>query len=166
MLRVVHVLGGLFWVGSALFNAIYLFPAMREAGPAAGAIMGSMRRRRLFLVLPLVALVTILAGVRLMWITSADFSAAYFQSARGSMFAWSGTAAIAAFVIAMALARPTAMKMGAMQQTLAKAQDDVERAKLAAGLQGLQRRNRVISFVVNALLIVAAAGMAAARYMV
>jgi uncharacterized membrane protein len=166
VLRIIHVVGGLFWVGTALFNSFFLFPAMSEAGPAAGTIIGSMRRRHLFTVLPLVALITILAGIRLMWITSADFSAEYFQSGRGSTFAWSGTAAIAAFIIGITLGRPTGMKMGAVQQSLGNAQDDTERARLAAELQRLQRRNRILSIVVNTLLVLTAAGMAAARYVV
>ena len=48
ILRVVHVLGGIFWVGSALFMAFMLMPALASAGPAAGAVMGAMQRRRLF----------------------------------------------------------------------------------------------------------------------
>ena len=31
VLRLVHVLGGIFWVGSALFMAIFLFPALASA---------------------------------------------------------------------------------------------------------------------------------------
>lgn len=165
-LRIIHVLGGLFWVGSALFNSWFLFPAMREAGPAAGAVMGSLRRRHLFTVLPIVALVTILAGVRLMWITSANFSADYFNSPRGSMFAWSGTAAIAAFAVGMIVGRPAGMKMGHVQLALSNAVDESERARLRDQLRGLELRAHWAGVVAQVLLIIAAAGMAAARYMV
>lgn len=165
-LRIVHVLGGLFWVGSALFNSFYLFPAMAEAGPAAGAIMGSMRRRHLFIVLPLVALITVLAGIRLMWITSAGFSAEYFATGRGATFGWSGIAAILAFLIGVFIGRPTGLRLGATQQALAGATDQEDRVRLSAELQRLQRRSRVVAQVANILLILAAAGMAAARYVV
>lgn len=165
-LRVVHVLGGLFWVGSALFNSIYLFPAMAAAGGAAGAIMGSMRRRHLFIVLPVIALLTILSGVRLMWITSAGFSAAYFQSGRGAVFGWGGIFAIVAFLIGVFIGRPTGMRMGTVQQALTKAEDDRARGELAAELARLQRRSTVLGWTTNTLLILAAACMAAARYVV
>ena len=165
VLRIVHVLAGMFWVGSALFNTFFLLPAMAQAGPAAGAVMAGMRQRHIFIVLPAVALVTILAGVRLMQITSANFSAAYFNSPRGSMFAWSGTAAIAAFVGGMLFGRPTGLRMARVQQALASAADDAERATLSARLARLQRLNRWVTMVVLALLIIAAAGMSAARYM-
>jgi uncharacterized membrane protein len=166
VLRVVHVVGGLFWVGSALFNSIYLFPAMKSAGAAAGAIMGSMRQRHLFIVMPLIALLTILSGVRLMWITSADFSAAYFESGRGATFAWGGTFAIAAFLLGVFVGRPTGMRMGAIQQAMATAPDDRARGELAGQLARLNRRSTVIGWTANTLLILAAAFMAAARYVV
>jgi uncharacterized membrane protein len=164
VLRIVHVLGGLFWVGTTLFNSLYLFPAMAEAGPAAGAIMGSLQRRRLFMVMPVVALLTILAGLRLMWITSAGFSSAYFASGRGATFGWSGAAAIVAFLIGMFFGRPAGMRMGQVQQAMAKVNDDDARAELRAELQALQRRSTMIGKLVNTLLILAAAGMAAGRY--
>jgi uncharacterized membrane protein len=166
VLRVVHVLGGLFWVGSALFNSIYLFPAMASAGAAAGAIMGSMRQRHLFIVLPGIALLTILSGVRLMWITSADFSAAYFESGRGATFAWGGTFAIVAFLLGVLIGRPTGMRMGKVQQALANAPDDETRGELAGQLARLNRRGMVVGWTANVLLILAASFMAAARYVV
>ena len=164
VLRIVHVLGGLFWVGGMLFSSVFLMPAMAEAGPAAGAIMGSLRRRRLFVVMPIVALVTILAGLRLMWITSAEFSAAYFESGRGATFAWSGSAAIVAFFIGILVHRPTALRMGSLQQRVGTASDDRERAELTSQLTRLQRRSVRLGQLINVLLIVAAGGMAAARY--
>ena len=79
VLRLIHVLGGIFWVGSALFTAIYLVPSLAQAGPAAGQVMGALQRRRLFIVLPTVAVLTVLSGIRLMQLTSDGFSAAYFN---------------------------------------------------------------------------------------
>lgn len=164
VLRVVHLVGGMFWVGSVVFSTIYLFPAMREAGPAAGAIMGSMQRRRLFIVLPSVALLTILSGLRLMWITSAGFSAAYFATGRGITFGLSGAAAIIAFGIGVFIQRPTGIRIGEIQQAMAKASDDNARAELSAQLDRLQRRSATVGWFFLVLLMVAAVGMAVGRY--
>ena len=66
VLRLVHILGGIFWLGSGLFTTFFLIPALGRAGPAAaGPVMGALQQRRLFTVLPVVALLTILSGVRL-----------------------------------------------------------------------------------------------------
>lgn len=164
VLRLIHVLGGIFWVGSALFNSFYVFPALAVAGPAAGAIMGSMQRRRLFVVLPVVALLTILSGLRLMALTSGGFAAAYFSTGRGVTFAASGSAAIVAFLLGVFVGRPTGVRLARLRQSAAATQDPESRARLSAEADVLQRRSVVLGYVLNTLLILAAAGMAAGRY--
>lgn len=61
VLRLVHVLGGVFWLGSGLFTAFFLMPALATAGPAAGPLMGALQRRKLFTVLPIVDLASAVA---------------------------------------------------------------------------------------------------------
>lgn len=164
VLRAVHVLGGLFWVGSSLFNSFYLFPALAAAGPAAGAIMGSLRQRHLFVVMPTVALVTILAGLRLMALTSGGFAAEYFATGRGITFTASGSAAILAFLIGVFVGRPTGMRVAALRQKLATTEDAGARAGLAAEADALQRRSVIVGNIANMLLVIAAVGMAIGRY--
>jgi hypothetical protein len=123
-----------------------------------------MQRRRLFTVLPSVALLTILSGLRLMWITSAGFSAAYFATARGVTFGVSGAAAIIAFCIGVFIQRPTGMRIGEVQQAMAKTTDDRARAEMSAQLDRLQRRSATVGWFFLALLMVAAVGMAVGRY--
>lgn len=163
VLRLVHVLGGIFWVGSALFMAIFLFPALASAGPAAGQVMGAMQRRRIFTVLPVVAVLTLLSGVRLMQLTSDGFSAAYFDSPSGRVFAWGGTFAIAAFVIGITIARPTGLKLARLS-ALGASDDPAEQLRRNAERARLQRLVMVFGIVNLVLLLLAAAAMAAARY--
>ena len=165
VLRLVHILGGVFWVGSGLFSTFFLVPALGSAGPAAGQVMAGLQRRHLFTVLPSVALLTILSGVRLMMITSGGFSPAYFQSDAGRGFAWGGTFAIAAFVLSLLVVRPTAVRSGALAAELARATDDAARADLSARLAGLRKRGALSGLVATALLLIAAGLMAVARYL-
>jgi uncharacterized membrane protein len=164
VLRVIHVLGGIFWVGSALFNAIFLFPALGEAGPAAGAIMGAIQRRRLFIVMPIVALLTILSGLRLMWIVSGGFASAWFGTGRGMTFSVSGGAAIVALLLGITVSRPLGQKLGAVRQAMAKTEDAQERARLGAEANALQVRTNRLGFFLTVLLLIAAIGMAVGRY--
>ncbi|HUF12664.1 MAG TPA: hypothetical protein VMN78_06175 [Longimicrobiales bacterium] len=164
VLRLVHVVGGMFWVGAGLFNFVWLGPALAQAGPAAGAIMLSLRRRRLFVVLPTVALLTILSGLRLMQLTSNDFSAAYFRTGPGATFSAAGAAAILAFLLGLTLAMPAQKRMAALGASLASAADEAARAAPRAEMARLQRRMGVLGPVVTALLVIAAVGMAVARY--
>lgn len=164
VLRLIHVMGGIFWVGSAVFNFIYLFPALAAAGPAAGPILGSMQQRRLFTVLPAVAILTILSGLRLMWIASGGFAAAYFRTGGGATFAAAAVLAIIAFTLGILVNRPAGVRMAQIRQTLAGTQDPAARAALSAELEALQRRNGAVGRAITWLLILAAAGMATARY--
>ena len=163
VLRLVHVLGGIFWVGSALFMAIFLFPALANAGPAAGQIMGAMQRRRIFVVLPVVAVLTVLSGVRLMQLTSNGFSAAYFNSPSGRVFAWGGTFAIAAFLIGIFIARPVGLKLARLG-ALPAPDGAAEQQRRNAERARLQRLVTIFGVVNLALLLTAAAAMATARY--
>ena len=65
LLRIIHVVGGVFWVGSALFNALFLFPALAQAGPAGGQIVQGIQKRGMMVTLPTVAILTMLSGIRL-----------------------------------------------------------------------------------------------------
>jgi hypothetical protein len=159
VLRVIHIVGGIFWVGSMLFTTFFLLPALAQAGPATGPVMAGLQRRRLMTVLPLVALLTILSGVRLMWITSVGFTPAYFDTPVGQAYTVAGLAAIVGFLLAFLVVRPAAARA----------------ARLSAGGQGagegrtaevesLRRRAAVFGVAVTFLLLVSAAGMAIGRY--
>lgn len=165
LLRLVHVLGGIFWVGAGLFNLVFLGPAMAAAGPAAGPMMEVFRRRRMFVVMPTVALLTILSGLRLMMIASGNFSAAYFTTGAGRAFAFGGACAIVVFVVGLGLAMPMQKRLGTLGPLIAAASDESTRAHLQAEAARLQGRMRVVGPVTTTLLVLAAVSMAVARYL-
>lgn len=165
VLRLVHVLGGIFWVGAGLFNLIFLAPAMAAAGPAAGPIMEVMKRRRLFVILPTIAVLTILSGLRLMMIVSGNFGGAYFRTDAGAAFAFGGAAAILAFVIGLTFAMPAQRRLGTIAPQIATAPDDATRARLLAEVARLQGRMRLVGPATTILLVLGAVAMAIARYL-
>jgi len=163
VLRIIHVLGGIAWVGIGLFMVFFLAPALQSMGPAAGQVMGALQKRKFMTILPIIAILTMLSGLRLMMIASGNFGPGYFQSPMGKTFAGAGVAAILAFIIGMVVNRPTMMKMGALQQSMTS--DPVSKDKIAAEIRKLQQRMAVVGFIVTALLLIAAIGMAIGRYM-
>jgi uncharacterized membrane protein len=164
LLRLMHILGGTFWVGSGLFTSLFLVPALATSGANASQIFGALQQRRLFTVLPLVAVLTIASGLRLMWITSAGFAPSYFVSASGRTFAGSGAAAIVAFLLSLLVARPASARAAQLGGSLASAPEE-RRAGLAMEMASLRRRGAAASAVAVALLVLGAAGMAVARYL-
>ena len=165
VLRLVHVLGGIFWVGSGLFSTFFLVPAIMAAGPAAGPVMGALQQRRLFTILPVVALLTVLSGLRLMWIASGGFQPAYFQTASGATYAFGAVASVLAFALSLMVARPMAVRGTQLAGEMAKAPEGPARAAIAAELARVRRRGAVATTTGVVMLVIAASGMAIARYL-
>jgi uncharacterized membrane protein len=155
VLRLVHILGGIWWVGAGLFTTFYVAPALKAAGPAAaGAVMGNMQKRHLFTVMPIVAILTMLSGLRLMMIVSAG-NADWFRHMPGHIYSVSGALAVIAFLASLLVARPAMLKA----QKLAQSGGD------SATIQKLQQRGATVTMIAVVFLIIAAAGMAVARYL-
>lgn len=162
LLRLVHVLGGVFWVGSGIFTSLFLLPALAPTGPAAGQVLANLTKRRLFVVLPTVAVLTMLSGARLMMIASAGRSD-YFASRSGMTYSIAAAAAVAGFLLSLLVARPGSVRIGTLSQQAAS--DPANRDRLAAEISVIQRRVQTSSVAAMAFLIFAAAGMAVARYL-
>lgn len=163
VLRLIHILGGILWLGSGLFTLFFLQPALIKAGPAtAGPIMANLQQRRMFTILPVVALLTILSGIRMMMIVSAG-GPQWFQSPMGRTFSISGALAILSFLTAILISRPATVRMGKLAQ--ASIPDGASKDARDAQIRSLQRRAAWSTQIAIGLLILAAAGMAVARYM-
>jgi len=164
ILRLVHVLGAIFWVGSGIFTSFFLQPVLAKAGPAAEPIMTGLQQKKLFTIIPIVALLTILSGARLMQVASGGFSAAYFQSGMGKTFAFGAAAGIIAFLFGITFVRPAGEKMGKLSAALAANKDSAERTRLMAELTQVRQRLGMGSIIATVLIIAAASAMAIARY--
>jgi uncharacterized membrane protein len=155
VLRLVHILGGIWWVGAGLFTTFFIAPALKAAGPAAaGAVMGNMQKRHLFTVMPIVAILTMLSGLRLMMIVSGG-NGDWFRHMPGHIYSVSGALSIVAFLTSLLVARPAMVKA----QKLAQGGGD------SATIQKLQQRGATVTMIAVVLLVLAAAGMAVARYL-
>lgn len=165
VLRIIHILGGVFWVGGLAFQAMFLMPVLANAGPAAGVVMGGLVKRKLPVIMPVLALLTVLSGLRLLMIASANFSGSYFSSPVGRTFSMAGGLAIVGFILGMIMVRPAMMKAAALGQQMASATDDATRSRLAAEMAAVRSRGAVGNNVVMVLLLLALVGMATARYM-
>ena len=76
-LRVVHILGGIMWAGAAIFMALWFEPSVREAGPAGAPVMAGLEKHRYFVVMPVIAILTLISGGALFYRDSAHLNAAW-----------------------------------------------------------------------------------------
>jgi uncharacterized membrane protein len=164
VLRLIHILSGIMWVGSGVYTSFFLVPALSSSPAVMGQVMAGLQRRGLFLVLQIVAALTILSGLRLLWIDSAGFEASYFATGTGRTFSISAGAAIIAAVLSFGVARPAMVRAGAIAASLGPAASTSDRERLTPELDRLRRRAAIASTFAVAFGLLAASGMAVARY--
>jgi hypothetical protein len=163
VMRLVHILLGVFWAGTMIFSAVFLFPAVRDAGPDGAKVAAGLARRRFLAIMPVVAGLNILSGFWLFWRVSGGFQPSFMHSATGMAFGLGGAAAIAAFVIGVSIVRPAMQRAGVLAEAAARA-PAAERDTQLAVAQGLRLRAASAGQVVAVLLVLAVAAMALARY--
>lgn len=161
VLRLTHIVLGVFWAGTIFFMVTFVQPVLGESGPEAGRFMQRLRKRGFFEIVPLAAFLTILSGVLMLWQLSGGFSSEWMGTPTGVSLSLGGTAAIVAFVIGMAVMRPSALKL---LDTAAALGPEGPTADQQRQMEALRRRGGLAAQSVAVLLLVAVAAMAIARY--
>jgi hypothetical protein len=164
VLRILHILAGVFWVGAGLTTILFLQPTAREVGPAAGPFMAHLAgKKKLVDRVLLAAMVTIAAGLLMYWRVTDGLDGEILTSAYGVSLTIGALAAIAAFVLGMTVVRPTILENLAIGREVA-ASGGQPTPEQGARLQALGQRSKQVGNVIVPLLVVAVAGMASARY--
>jgi hypothetical protein len=148
-----------------LYTTFFLAPAIRSSPALAGQVMAGLNKRRLFITLPIVALLTIASGIRLLWIVSAGFSDSYLSTPMGRAISLGAGAAILAFLLSVLVSRPGFVKVGRLGTSLAAASDEAEKQRITVEMQRISRRVATANAAVVALLVTTAVTMAIARYL-
>src|SRR5690349_8674922 len=163
-LRLVHIVLGVFWVGAVALIAFLLFPAVRESGPAGGAVMQRLMARGLNLWLMAAAILTVLSGLALYWHDSAGFSSTeWLGSGPGRTFGLGAVFAIIGVGVGMGVNSRAAKQLGALTAGIQAAGRPPSPNETAI-IQRLQDRLAKGGVVTAVLLLLAAAAMAVARY--
>ncbi len=163
-LRFFHIVAGVLWAGAIVFVAGFLMPSLRAAGSAAGPVMGQLTQvRKMPVYMMALAIVTVLSGLGLIMADSAGAPGLWMQSGPGRTFSMGGGLAILAAALGMIVAAPAAKRMGALGAAVAQ-RGGSPTPEEAAELQRLQNRVGQTTKVVAALVLLATATMAVARY--
>lgn len=139
VLRAVHIVSSVVWVGTSVFLAVFFVPAVASAGPDGARVLAALQRRRFLLITTLLALSAIVSGMVLMHHLYGGMPDVV-GSRTGMALMIAGVLSLVAFVLGIIAARPSFTRGTGSRATVA---------------------NRV-----TALLLVVAAGlMAVARYL-
>lgn len=165
VLRLIHVVFGAVWVGMVVLATFFVQPALQEAGPDGGKVMAAIQRRGLMTLMPVLALGAIVSGLWLYLLAAAGQHAEFARTPAGMAFGLGGLAAIVAWVIGMAVLRPSMLKAATLAQSLGASASAEERQRVSAEAQRLRERAAAASRMVAYLLLFAVAAMAVARYL-
>jgi hypothetical protein len=147
--RLIHIVVGVFWAGTIIFNAWLLAPTLRELGPDGSKVMGGLAKRGMLAILPITGILTILSGLWLYWHASVGFSPEYMRSRPGMVYGVGMVATLIAFLIGVLVVRPAIAKAATAEPAVA---------------QALRQRAASVSVLVALLVGVTVICMAIGRY--
>jgi uncharacterized membrane protein len=157
LLRAIHVVGGVLWVGGVVLVTLFLMPATQALGPAAQPVMQFiMGKRKLPVYFMGLGIVTTLAGLLLMMRDISLTNGLWARTPMGIGISIGAAAAILALLVGMAVSAPAARRLGPSKPGTAPISDE-ERA-------ALMKRLSVSSRMTFVFLCIAALFMATARY--
>ena len=163
LLRIVHVVAGVFWAGTILFIVHFLEPAVREAGPDGARVMQALQKRRYLDVLPATAALTLLSGFGLFWRIFGRLHPGPGASGAELTLGLGGFVALFAFVVGITVLRPSSLRIGALVAERAQASPD-RREALEQEMARFRLRARRAGRWIAALLGIAIVCMAVGRY--
>jgi len=163
LLRLIHIVAGVFWVGATLSLVRFIIPSIAATGAAGGAVMREIVRRRMSAALAASGGVTALAGLGLYGFDQAGSGGGWARTPFGITISIGALLGIAALIIGSVRARPAALKLAALEEKVAAAGGPPP-ADLVAEMGRL--RDQLTSGTIHAavLMVLATAAMAIARY--
>ena len=165
LFRIIHVGSAMIWFGGAIVSSFFLQPTVEALGVAGQPFMEHlMNRRKLGIMFPIVAALTVLSGAVLYWRDSGGLQLTWIGTATGLAFTIGGLAAILAFVGGGILIGPGIAEQTAVRGELA-AGDGVPTAAQQERLDRADRRLKLAGRIDLPLLLLAGLSMAVARYL-
>jgi succinate dehydrogenase/fumarate reductase cytochrome b subunit len=165
VLRLLHVITGVFWAGAVFFAVSFLFGSIRDAGPAGNAVARQLigvrqYPKKIFII----ALIAVISGFALYAQNVSMSEGAFARSRAGMVYGLGGVAAVLTLVAGMVIMTPTSSKMGALGAAI-QAGGGTPSPEQAAEMARLQAKMTMGSRIAATLLLVVVITMAIARYM-
>jgi uncharacterized membrane protein len=164
ILRLIHILGGAFWLGAAVTMFLFLQPTAQATAPEGQRFMlHLLRNRRFSEVVLLAASLTAVAGAILFWRDTGGLQLASMTQPQGLGFSVGGIAGGLALLLFVFVGYPAGRRMiaiGSRLEAERRPPSDDEQRVLTTTQHTLSR----VGVTVLVLLVIATAAMATARY--
>lgn len=163
VLRLVHVLAGVLWVGGVWVLAGFVEPTSRSLGPDGGRFMQRLVPRFSTAML-WSATLAVLSGLLLYWRASGGLRLAWITTGTGLALTVGGLAALGASYFGFWVVNRTGRRLMALGAAI-QAQGAPPTPEQGAEMAALQERIRQGGVWTAALLVVTVVGMAAGQYL-
>jgi len=164
VLRVVHILLGVFWAGGAFFAAMFLVPSVRAAGPAGGPVMRQLMEVRKFPIYAMLfGLLTVISGLWMYFHDNSVSNGAFAKSHAGMTYGVGAITAILTLVVGATIMGPTSGKMAKLMGQIA-AQGGPPTPEQQQTITHLQQRLGLGTRLASILLLITVVTMAIGRY--
>jgi hypothetical protein len=164
VLRIVHIVSGIAWVGAVALFVLYIRPTLYALGPDAEKVVNELVvRRRLRLYFAIVSTLAVLAGALLYWRIS-GLQLAWITRPTGLGFTLGALAALIAWPVGNIVLGRAFNRLGEVGAEM-KAAGGPPGPELLARLQAARARVDRIGFLLLTLVTVAAVLMATSRYL-
>lgn len=164
VLRILHILGGVFWAGATFALVGFVSPAAAQAGPAGGQFMQRLvLGTRWRLMISAAAGLAVLTGVLLYWRASGGLRPEWLTTGTGIAFTIGGLAGVTAMFIGIRVGNSSA-QMAELGKRIGSAGGPPS-PEDAARLAALVARLESLGTVTAVLLVITLLGMSTARYL-
>ncbi len=162
VLRLLHIVGGVIWVGGAVAMAFFVAPSVGATAEAGQKFMGHlMTKTRFSTFMTIAALAAVLPGFALYWIDSAGFTLrAWMESGTGTTFAVGAVFALIGLYYGMKVPG-IGRAMGQLAAEIKGAPTPEQMTHLSA----LRQKQMRVSIINVTTLLIATLCMSIARYL-
>ncbi len=140
VLRAIHILGGIFWVGSMMMLYGFVVPSAAATRPESGRFVEHLLgKMNLSAWMTVASLATVVAGLVLFAPISGQFDSGWMRSTRGIVLSVGALFGVGAMLEGLFVIGPTGRRIGAMGREL-KGPPTPEQSKQFEALQAKLRR--------------------------
>jgi hypothetical protein len=162
VLRLLHIICGVLWVGAVGMMVMFIMPAVGRTGATGGQFMQHLVKHTKFTVyMPILGVITVLAGFGLYYHDMRVSDGTFARSTMGMTYGLGAVSAILALVVGGAVSGSAANKLQKIAGEAAGSPSPAQAAEMAA----LQARMVTGARLAFAFLLITTIAMAVARYM-
>jgi uncharacterized membrane protein len=162
VLRIIHILCGVIWVGGGFFNFLFLQPAIRATGADGQKVVRHLlQKTRMTATTYTTSTLTAISGVIIYWILS-DFQLSFMSSGYGLVLTIASMLGLIVWLVVIFPLRNIFTKMAAMGQQI-QAQGGQPTPDQTAQMQAFGARLAKLGRMNLILVTMAVAGMAMAE---